>query len=157
MEIFQETMTDFYMKPEMPENVDPLPYLTGFAKVVISRMLEANEKRAKSDLQLRNQDENIFEPRYTDTKELAIIAKSLKELINKLPPSFRRILEEVTYTDKNREDICKELNLKSMNVFNSILSQSRRRLLEVIDKSSNYSILKENIERLIKRNGKRKH
>jgi len=64
-------------------------------------------------------------------------------------------MEEVLFHNKRFSDICKQFNYKSMDVFYSVLSQSRKKLLEIIDNSPNHSVLKKLINNTSRKNGKR--
>ena len=155
-DVFQDTLDEFLLKPDIPPDAEPVAYLIGFAKNVIKRIQRFNghtkvkllEYAKKTNAQKR-------EEQIPDTQRYDTCKRSLEYLIKQLPPANRRIMEEVIFHDKQFSDICKQFNYKSMDVFYSVLSQSRKKLLEIIDNSPNHSVLKKFINNTSRKNGKR--
>ncbi len=154
-DVFQDTLNEFFRKSGIPPNVEPLAYLIGFAKIVIKRIQRFNGQEKHKLMRYAEKiksDKN--EEQILDIQDYNICKKSLKILIKQLPPANRRVMEEVIFYDKQLSDVCKQFNYKSMNVLYSVLSQSRKKLLELIDSSSNHSILKKFINNSRKKNEK---
>ena len=95
------------------------------------------------------------EDQMPDTLDIDTCKESLKILLEKLPPAKRRVMEVVIFRNKTKTDICKQFKYKSLNVLSSVLSQSRNKLLEIIDNSPNHSVLKKFINNTSRKNGKR--
>ncbi len=155
-DVFQDTLEEFIRKPIIPNDAEPIAYLIGFAKIVIKRIQRFNglekdklPEYAKKMKAQRNEEQIL------DTQEYEICIESIKLLIEQLPPANERVMVEKVLHSKQLSYIFKQFNYKSMKVLYAILSQSRKKLLELIDNSPNHSILKEFINNTNKKNGKR--
>lgn len=128
----------------------------GFANNVIKRIQRFNGQNKDKLLEYtKKMNAQKREDQMPDTLDIDTCKESLKILLEKLPPAKRRVMEVVIFRNKTKTDICKQFNYKSMNVLYSVLSQSRKKLLELIDNSPNHSILKKFINNTSKKDGKR--
>ena len=156
-DVFQDTLDEFLRKPGLLPIAEPVAYLIGFAKNVIKRLVRykvigrGNLLNYARKMKAQENDEQI-----SKTSDYDTCKESLKQLIKQLPPKQRDVMEQVLFHDKKLKDICEQFNYKSMNVFYSVISQNRSKLLEIIDNSPNHTTLKEFLRNNWKKNGKRR-